>query len=119
MSARKARLVRPFAAAVACTLLWSAAAVADEGGASFWLPGQFGSLAAVPVEPGWSLGAVYYHSSVSANGSKDFEIGGRIVAGLDARADMLFLVPTYTFVSPVLAACRTFVSGNLNYTELH
>ena len=77
-------------------------AVADEGGASFWLPGQFGSLAAVPVEPGWSLGAVYYHSSIGANASKDFEIGGRIVAGLDARADLLFLVPTYTFATPVL-----------------
>ena len=32
---------------------------ADEGGVSFWLPGQFGSLAAVPTEPGWSLGTVY------------------------------------------------------------
>jgi len=26
---------------------------------SFWVPGQFGSLAAVPQTPGWSLGAVY------------------------------------------------------------
>ena len=102
MSALAGRFVRPCTVAVACALLWSAAASADEGGASFWLPGQFGSLAAVPVEPGWSLGAVYYHSSIGANGSKDFEIGGRIVAGLDARADLLFLVPTYTFATPVL-----------------
>ena len=28
---------------------------ADEGGVSFWLPGQFGSFAAVPSEPGFSL----------------------------------------------------------------
>ena len=28
---------------------------ADEGGVSFWLPGFFGSLAAAPQQPGWSL----------------------------------------------------------------
>jgi hypothetical protein len=32
---------------------------ADEGGVSFWLPGLFGSLAAVPVTPGWSLASIY------------------------------------------------------------
>ena len=89
-------------ALMVCALLWSAESAADEGGASFWLPGQFGSLAAVPVAPGWSLGAVYYHSSIGADGSKDFEIGGRIVAGLAARADLVFLVPTHTFATPVL-----------------
>jgi hypothetical protein len=29
--------------------------MADEGGVSFWLPGLFGSLAAVPQQPGWAL----------------------------------------------------------------
>src|SRR5215472_11031995 len=29
-------------------------AMADEGGVSFWLPGFFGSLAAAPMQPGWS-----------------------------------------------------------------
>jgi hypothetical protein len=29
-------------------------AKADEGGLSFWLPGQFGSLAAAPLQPGLS-----------------------------------------------------------------
>ena len=28
---------------------------ADENGVSFWLPGLFGSLAAVPQQPGWAL----------------------------------------------------------------
>jgi hypothetical protein len=28
-------------------------AAADEGGVSFWLPGLFGSLAAVPQQAGW------------------------------------------------------------------
>ena len=30
-------------------------ALADEGGVSFWLPGTYGSLAAVPGVPGWSF----------------------------------------------------------------
>jgi hypothetical protein len=41
---------------------------ADEGGTSFWLPGIFGSLAAVPQQPGWSLSTTYYHADVSAGG---------------------------------------------------
>ena len=28
-------------------------ASADEGGVGFWLPGLYGSLAAVPTAPGW------------------------------------------------------------------
>src|SRR3979411_656314 len=42
---------------------------ADESGISFWVPGLFGSLAAVPQTPGWSLGTVYYHTSVAASGA--------------------------------------------------
>jgi hypothetical protein len=43
-------------------------ASADEGGVSFWLPGFFGSLAAAPQQPGWSVTNIYYHTSVSAGG---------------------------------------------------
>ena len=35
---------------------------------SFWLPGQFGSLAAAPGVPGWAMATVYYHTTVSASG---------------------------------------------------
>src|SRR5215469_8314938 len=42
-------------------------AKADEGGVGFWLPGLFGSLAAAPQVPGWSLGMIYIHDSVSAS----------------------------------------------------
>jgi hypothetical protein len=41
-------------------------AAADEGGVSFWVPGFFGSLAATPEQPGWSLTNQYYHASVTA-----------------------------------------------------
>jgi hypothetical protein len=54
-------------------------AVADQSGVSFWLPGTFGSLAAVPVQPGLSAAMIYYHTSVSAGGdvslvAKEFEV---------------------------------------------
>ena len=49
--------------------IWSATVFADEGGVSYWLPGRFGSLAATPQVPGWSMAEVYYHTSVSAFGS--------------------------------------------------
>ena len=41
-------------------------ALADEGGVSFWLPGFFGSLAATPQQPGWSLANIDYYTNVSA-----------------------------------------------------
>lgn len=77
---------------------------ADEGGTSFWLPGQFGSLVATPVAPGWSMPLMFYHYDGDAASGKEFEISGKITAGLDARADLLFVVPTYTFFEPVLGA---------------
>ena len=86
---------------------------ADEGGVSFWLPGFFGSLAAAPVTPGWSLGSIYYHTSVSAGGNvaaaKEIQIGRftpsvnvNLNLNLRAQADLLLLAPTYTFATPVL-----------------
>src|SRR5271166_5042805 len=43
---------------------------ADEAGVGFWLPGQFGSLAAVPQTPGWNLGIIDYYTSISAGGGE-------------------------------------------------
>lgn len=100
-------------AIVALVSLSTQTALADETGVSFWVPGQFGSLAAVPTTPGWSLGTVYYHTSVSASGSvaaaREVEIGHlaptlnvSLNANLKAQGDLVFLSPTYTFASPVL-----------------
>ncbi|MNF39071.1 hypothetical protein D3C76_254170 [compost metagenome] len=85
-------------------LLPTAAAVADDGGISFWLPGQFGTLAAVPTEPGWSLPLIYYHVSADDSGSSASTRGGRTTFGLDASASLVFASPTYTFAEPVLGA---------------
>ena len=95
------------------TAILSQPARADEGGVSYWLPGRFGSLAAVPQVPGWSMAAVYYHTNVSAFGStaaaRQIHVG-RIPATinvdlnlrLNAQADLVLLNPTYTFATPVL-----------------
>ena len=61
---------------------------ADESGVSFWIPGFFGSLAAAPLQPGWSLTSFYYHTSVSAGAdvarARLFQIG-RIPVNLTAN----------------------------------
>lgn len=88
-------------------------ACADEGGVSYWLPGRFGSLAAVPGVPGWSMAAVYYHTAVSASGAtaaaKEIQIGrfpatvnSSLNLHLNAQGDLVLLNPTYTFATPVL-----------------
>ena len=95
--------LRAFGSCIALAFALAAShAQADEGGASVYVPGFFGSLAAVPAAPGWSLGAFYYHASADASASREFQLGGGIVAGLDARADLAFFAPTYTFAQPVL-----------------
>ncbi len=61
------RLIRAtIGLAVALAGFVSDAAYADEDGISYWLPGRFSSLAAVPAVPGWSMAEVYYHTTVSA-----------------------------------------------------
>ena len=96
-------------------MFFSHCAKADEGGVSFWVPGFFGSLAAVPQQPGWSLTNVYYHTSVSAGAdvarAREFTLnrvpaGGTVNANLNlnlnATGDLGFVIPTYVFETPVL-----------------
>jgi hypothetical protein len=90
------RLLRATAAVlgVVLALLISKPSLADEGGASIYLAGSFGSLAAVPGEPGWSLALVYYH----AKGS----LGTPSVGYASGRSDLVYGVPNYAFATPVL-----------------
>jgi hypothetical protein len=85
---------------------------ADESGISFWLPGQYASLAAVPTAPGWALGTIYYHTSVSASGAvaaaREIQIGRfspnvnvNLNVNLSAQGDLVVLAPSYTFATPV------------------
>jgi hypothetical protein len=80
---------------------------------SFWLPGTFGSLAAVPQQPGWSQAVTYYHTSVSAGGdvarAREITIGNipanvtaNLNASLNANVNLGLFTTTYVFESPVL-----------------
>jgi hypothetical protein len=104
-----------YVGAVAALLAFPAQiARADEGGVSFWIPGFFGSLAAVPAQaPGFSMTSIYYHDSVSAGGdvarAREFELGripvnltGTASANVNANVNIGFLAGTYTFATPVL-----------------
>jgi hypothetical protein len=92
-------------------------ATADQGGVSFWLPGLFGSLTAVPATPGWSWANIYIHTSADAGGGVSLPAGGQLRVGIDARADIVAFGPTYTFATPVLggqAAINVFgVAGHV------
>lgn len=89
------------AVAALVALATAGAARADEGGASLWLPGNFGSFAAMPLEPGWSWPLLYCHATADAGASAEFPEVGRITAGLDTTSDFLFMSPTYAFATPV------------------
>jgi hypothetical protein len=88
------------------------AAFADAGGAGFWLPGTFGSLAAVPGVPGWAYSTFYVHEQENAGGGKNFVTsggaGGSIVAGLNAHADVVVQGLTYVSAMPVLGGQAAF-----------
>lgn len=86
---------------------------ADEGGVSFWVPGFFGSLAATPQQPGWSVAEIYYHTSVAASGNvalaKEIQIGqipanlnATLNANVNANVNLGFVAATYVFATPVL-----------------
>jgi hypothetical protein len=109
---RTARMRKACVLLVAGFALYVGQANADEGGVSFWLPGLFGSLAAVPQQPGFSLATIDYHTTVSAGGdvalAREFaarriplNLSATLSARLDASADLVAAVPTYTFATPV------------------
>ena len=93
--------VAPLAVALA-VMLTPAAATADEGGASVWLPGQFASFASVPGDPGFSLEVLFYFRKASATASTTFSRGGGLLLGYDTAEQYLYLTPGYTFADPVL-----------------
>jgi hypothetical protein len=78
---------------------------ADENGISFWIPGFFGSLAAVPQQPGWSLATINYFTDVSGSGNiavaREISIGqfnpalnASVNANVHANVDLQMFIPT-------------------------
>ncbi|MGA7430400.1 MAG: transporter [Xanthobacteraceae bacterium] len=109
------------------------AARADEGGVSFWVPGFFGSLAAVPQQAGFSIMSIYYHTTVSGSGDvglarereiRNIPVGvsATLNGSVHATGDLGFVFPNYTFATPVFGGQANFgilaaygnVSTNLN-----
>jgi hypothetical protein len=97
----------------AASVMFSHAALADEGGVSFWIPGFFGSLAATPQQPGFSMANIYYHITVSAGAdvarAREITIGkipvnlsANLSANLNATGDLGLFIPSYVFATPVL-----------------
>lgn len=113
------------ATALAILIAMLNTARADENGVSFWIPGFFGSLAAVPQQqPGWTATSIYYHTDVSASGnaalSKEISIGQfnptlnvNVNANVHAQADLEFMAATYVFATPFLGgqASATMLAG--------
>lgn len=48
------------ALALSVAIVLPAVSLADEDGVGFWLPGIYGSLAAVPQQPGFTFTAINY-----------------------------------------------------------
>jgi hypothetical protein len=94
---------------------------ADEGGAAFWVPGSFGSMAAVPGTPGWSVSAWFYTAYTSSNATQAF-VGSGSYPPIPANVWAVpyakqyngtpsgYLVPTYTFKDPVLGGQLSLAS---------
>src|SRR6516165_8953217 len=90
------------------------ASFADEGGVSFWLPGLYGSLAAVPASaPGWELGTFFYNTSLNAGSdvstAREIEIGRfnprlnlNLTAHLNNDTAIQWVNPSYVFATPFL-----------------
>jgi hypothetical protein len=131
---------RPLLASASVVLAISAAifsipksAFADEDGVSFWIPGFFGSLAATPQQPGWSLTSILYNTNVSASGNaaiaREITIGRfnpkiniSVDAHVHADATLGLVAPSYVFATPFLggqaSAALLFGVGN-NDTSLN
>jgi len=113
------------ALAVAIGLALPGDSHADEGGVSFWVPGFFGSLAATPQVPGFSLANVFYYNQVSAGGNVAFarqvsvgninvNFNANLNANIHGSAEPLYLaIPGYTFATPVFGGQFNFSFGVL------
>ena len=73
---------------------------ADEGGTSFWLPGQYASFAAVSPPPGWSIATELYYYNGSAPDSASQ--GAAVAPGTRSQSTQLSLAPTYSPEAKVL-----------------
>jgi hypothetical protein len=87
---------------LACALAPGLDAHADEGGGSFWLPGQVASMAAVPPAPGWSLNLTPYYYSGRMEESRVLPQGLILSSGNESQLAQLNVQPGYAPESRIL-----------------
>jgi len=75
---------------------------ADEGGSSFWLPGQFASMAAVPPTPGGSLNLMPYYYSGRMVESRILPQGLVLSSGNETQLALLDVQPGYAPETSIL-----------------
>jgi hypothetical protein len=88
--------------AVAAIICSTDTSWADEDGVSFLVPGFFGSLAAAPQQPGWSLTSIAALSREITIGQFRPAIDINVNAHVHAVADLGFVIPSYVFATPFL-----------------
>jgi len=93
---------RALLSAAALALVFGVHALADEGGTSFWVPGQYANHAALAPEPGWSLPVQLYYYSGSAPASATSS--SAVPPGTRSQTLQLSLTPTYEPPTSVLGA---------------
>lgn len=113
---RKARMSSPLRLSLSLSFLLSLTGAAglpglgraDEGGVSFWLPGQYSSFAAIAPAPGVSLPMQSYCYTGDADGDKDLPRGGKLSAGLSTDYCAQFIAPTWTPDTTIFGARPSF-----------
>ena len=108
---RSPRLLALISLLALATTVGQGSSSADEGGASFWSPGTFANLAAVPGEPGWSFFATYFHATLIGGSNQATAdtlprlprttLAVQLDADIKTNVDLAILTPTYTFATPV------------------
>lgn len=84
--------------------LAAGAARADEGGVSFWLPGQLGSFSAIAPSPGFTLPLVSYYYEGDIGAAVQLPLGNLLGAGLETTFFAQFIVPTWAPERTILGA---------------
>ncbi len=96
---------------LACVLAPFPAAQADEGGVSFWLPGQYASMAAVPPAPGWSLTLMPYYYSGRMEESWVLPQDLILSTGSETQSPLLYVQPGYAPATKILGGQAFFGLG--------
>ena len=108
MQPKRRTLVRLAPIVVALATGTAPPASADEGGVSFWLPGQYASFAAIAPEPGISLPMQTYYYSGNAGANKALSLDDSLSVGVDTQFFGQFIVPTWTSDVTFLGARPSF-----------